>query len=88
MRARDSGSSWLSVLPIKCHHFDLFSQQYRDALPLRYRKLLLNLSRVCDGCGALFSVEHALDCRVGGLVTRRYNEVRDAIGDLAAVAKG
>ena len=33
-----------------------------------------------------FSVEHTLDCRVGGLVTRRHNEVRDAIEDLATLA--
>jgi len=72
--ARDSDSSWLSVLHMESHHFDLSSQQFRDA---RYRKPLLNPS-VCDGCGALYSVEHVLDCRVGGLVTRRHNEVRDA----------
>jgi len=39
VRARDSGSSWLSVLPIECHHFDLSSPQFRDALALRYWKL-------------------------------------------------
>ena len=32
-----------------------------------------------------FSIEHALDCRFGGLVTRRHNEVRDALGDLASL---
>ena len=26
---------------------------------------------------------HALDCRKGGLVIRRRNEIRDALGDLA-----
>ena len=29
---------------------------------------------------------HALDCRVGGLVGQRHNEVRDAIGNLASLA--
>ena len=41
VHARDSGSSWLSVLPI-----DLPSQQFSDALALRYWKLLLNLPSV------------------------------------------
>ena len=39
----------------------------------------------CDGCGAATSLEHALDCKKGGLVTQRLNEVRDVIGDLASV---
>ena len=45
----------------------------------------MSLPSVCDGCGAPFSVEHALDCRFGGLVSRRHNEVRDAFGDLASL---
>ena len=39
----------------------------------------------CDGCGAATSLEHALDCKKGGLVTQCHNEVRDVIGDLASV---
>ena len=40
----------------------------------------------CDGCGAIFSVSLALDCHSGGLVTQRHNKVRNALGDLAALA--
>ena len=39
----------------------------------------------CDGCGSAFSLSHALDCCRGGLVIQRHNEVRDALGDLAAL---
>ena len=39
----------------------------------------------CDGCGAAFSYEHALDCKKGGLITRRHNEVRDTLGDLSSI---
>ena len=81
-------SSWLSVVPLESHHFDLSPQEFRDALALRYRKPLLDLPPFCDGCGAPFTVEHSLDCRVGGLVGRRHNEVRDAVGDLASLAWG
>ena len=31
-------------------------------------------------------MSHALSCRKGRLVTQRHNEVRDAFGDLAALA--
>ena len=31
-------------------------------------------------------MEHALDCRIGGLVIQRHNEIRDALGDLASIA--
>ena len=42
------------------------------------------------GCGDNFSIEHALDCRFGGLVGREshHNEVRDAISDLASLIWG
>ena len=86
LRAKDGNiSSWLSVLPLARSQFDLSAQEFRDGLALRYRKPLLSLPSVCDGCGAPFSVDHALDCRFGGLVTRRHNEVRDAFGDLASL---
>ena len=81
-RARDSYSTWLSVLPLQSHHF---AQEFRNALALCYRKPLLNLPAFCDGCGSSFSVEHALDCLVGGLVGQRHNEVQDAVCDLATL---
>ena len=36
--------------------------------------------------GDPFDLSHALSCRKGGLVTQHHNEVRDAFGDLAALA--
>ena len=31
-------------------------------------------------------MEHALDCRIGGLVIQQHNEIRDALRDLASIA--
>ena len=67
LRAKGSNiSSWLSVLPLARSQFDLSAQEFRDGLALRYKKPLLSLPSVCDGCGAPFSIEHAVDCRFGG----------------------
>jgi len=63
----------------------LSAQEFCDGLALRYKKPLLSLPSVYDGCGASFSIEHALDCCFGGLVSHRRNEVRDAFGDLASL---
>ena len=41
---------------------------------------------LCDGCGSQFSTGHALECRKGGLVIHRHNEIKDALGDLASFA--
>ena len=67
---------------------DLSAQEFRDALALRYKKTLTRMPRCCDGCGGEFSIEHALDCRYGGLIVHCHNEVRDAIGDLASLVWG
>lgn len=88
-RARDAKiSSWLNVLPVAKHHFDLSSSEFRDALALRYKKPLLHIPLNCDGCGSPFDLSHALSCRNGGLVIQRHNEIRDTLGDLAALAWG
>ena len=61
LRAKDEKiSSWLNVIPVAKHHFDLSAQEFRDALALRYKKTLLCVPSTCDGCGAPFDLSHAL----------------------------
>ena len=79
-------SAWLTVIPMAYHHFDLSATEFRDSLALRYHRPLLRLPALCDGCGSQFSTGHALDCRKGGLVIQRHNEIRDALGDLTSIA--
>jgi len=70
---------------LESSQFDLSVQESRNGLALCYRKPLLCLPVACDGCGVPFSIEHALDCHYGGLISRRHNEVCDAFGDLASL---
>jgi len=89
LRAKDNDLSvWLSVLPTEKDNFDLTPQEFRDALAIRYRKPLLNVPAFCDGCGAPSTLDHFLTCLKGGLIVQRHNEIRDAVGDLAAMVWG
>ena len=48
----------------------------------RYGKNPPALQAWCDGCGGNFDVKHALDCKKGGLVYQRHNEMKDKNIDL------
>ena len=62
------------------------AQEWYDALFLRYGLDPPDLPTHCDGCKARFTISHALDCKKGGLVTARHNELRDRVADLAGKA--
>eukprot|EP00978_Attheya_sp_CCMP212_P034103 scaffold141308_cov53-Attheya_sp.AAC.1 len=65
----------------------LSSDEFRDGLAIRYGYELLNLPEKCDGCGAKFSVGHALvQCKTGGLVNMRHNMVKDELSYLSDIA--
>ena len=79
-------SSWLTVLPVAKHHFDLTPQEFRHDRVICYKKPLLGIPSKCDWCGSSSDLSHALFCCTGGLVTQRHNEVRDAFADLSGMA--
>ena len=85
LRLQQSLSCWLNVLPIQRDNFNLSAVEFRDSLCLRYMKPLLNLPATCDGCGALFTTSHSLDCKKGGLIIQRHNEIRDLLFDLVSL---
>ena len=65
---------------------ELGVQEGRDNLFLRYGLEHPDLPTYCDGCEARFIISHAIDCKKGGLVTARHNELRDGVADLASKA--
>jgi hypothetical protein len=68
---------WLSVIPDHLYGNSLSAEEFRDNLQLRCNLLLLNMSQLCNGCGAPMTVEHTLCCKVGGLVHIRHDDVAD-----------
>jgi hypothetical protein len=89
MRAKEGNTgAWLTVMPLARSGNVLSATEFRDGLALRYALPLQRMPESCDGCGARMDIQHALGCMKGGLVTRRHNEVRDEIADLAQMAYG
>ena len=78
--------AWLKVQPSTVNGIELGAQEWSDALFLRYGIDTPDPPTYCDGCNAKLKISHALNCKRGGLVTARQNELRDRVADLAGKA--
>jgi hypothetical protein len=67
-------SNWVTARPLHDHSTVLHKGEFRDAIYLRYGWDPLNLPEKC-GCGAAFTVTHAMQCMVGGYRGVLHNEV-------------
>ncbi len=80
--ANETGvSSWLTVLPIKAHGFNLHKGAYRDCLCLRYGWNPTSLPSTCV-CGSPFTIDHAMNCPNGGFPSIRHDGIRDLTAKL------
>ena len=77
---------WMSVLPSNGNGTELGVQEWRYSLLLSYGIDPPYLLEHCDGCGAAFGICHALDCKKGGLISARHNDLCDGVADLASKA--
>ena len=77
---------WITCRPNVEDHIDLTPAEFRDNMAIRYGYEPPKIDPHCDGCGAQNSLEHALNCKTGGLVIRRHDEVVDVLCDLSAKA--
>ena len=74
-------SNWLTTLPIRARGFSLNGQEFTDALALRYGWLFDGLPQQCT-CGSAFDSNHGMNCKTGGFVAIRHDEVRDLTAQL------
>jgi hypothetical protein len=68
--------AWLSALPLQALSYTLNKQEFRDAICLRYGWRIPNTPAYC-ACGSKNSVDHTLNCKRGGYVNMRHNNIRD-----------
>ena len=68
--------AWLSALPLQALSYTLNKQEFRDAVCLRYSWRIPNTPAYC-ACGSKNSVDHTLNCKRGGYVNMRHNNIRD-----------
>ena len=71
-----SAGAWLSALPLQSMGYVLNKQEFRDGLCLRYGWKIPNTPSFC-ACKTKNSVDHTLNCKRGGYVTMRHNNIRD-----------
>ena len=75
-QARDKGaSSWLTVNPNYRQDMVLNKSEFQDALRIRYGLRLENLPSTCV-CGTKFDLEDALQCKKGGFISQRHDEIK------------
>lgn len=74
-------SSWLTATPLFDHDTVLHKGDFVDAIYMRYGWTLPELPLMCP-CQTAFSLQHALDCKLGGFRTRQHNEIRDVIAQV------
>ena len=81
-----AAGAWLLVFPNRLNGTGLLADEWRDNVRLRYNHSPLDMPNACDGCGAKMTVEHALLCKMGGLVHIRHDDVADEWRHLCATA--
>ena len=82
MTASERGASaWLTALPLKSLGYSLNKREFRDAIRIRYGWEIPDLPKTCV-CGTRNNIEHTLDCKRGGYVSLRHNDLRDTEAQL------
>lgn len=80
--------AWLAALPRRMNGTEMCNLEFCNAMQLCYNFCPLGLEQVCKGCSGKFLVEHAMSCKLGGLVSRRHKAVKQEFIHLGKLAFG
>ena len=78
--------AWLTLHPSTVNGTEWCAQEWCDSLFMQYGIDPPDLPKYCDGYNTKFTICHALNCKMGGLVMARHNKLRDRVADLAGKA--
>ena len=73
--------SWLTSTPIQALGYSLNKQEFKDAIHLRYGWRIANTPTHCS-CGIKNTMEHVLNCKVGGFVAMRHDSIKNLDAEL------
>lgn len=85
-RKNASSGCWLNCYPSYRNGTLLSAEEFFDNVRLRFNLAPLNMPQHCDGCGSRMTVEHALQCKKGGLVHIRHDDCAKEFGHLCQLA--
>ncbi|KAL7474262.1 hypothetical protein ACHAW6_001506 [Cyclotella cf. meneghiniana] len=78
--------AWLTTIPDRFGGTELSKTEWHDNVSIRYGWRPLALPDRCDGCGEGFTVEHGLNCKKGGLVSIRHDDVHNEWARLCSLS--
>ena len=86
LRQGTNMGAWLTVLTSMVNGMNLWYQEWRDDLFLRYKIDPPDPPLHCDGCNAKISIRYYLDCKKVSLITTRHNKICVGVSDLSGKA--
>eukprot|EP00957_Ditylum_brightwellii_P052669 3993002-Ditylum_brightwellii.AAC.1 len=84
-RAGKAMNNWLTVVLRTANNLVLNKEEFRVQVLMRYLITPDSLPTIC-ACGKCHTLNHALQCKIGGLIGGRHDEARDDLGCVATQA--
>ena len=74
--------AWITVVPDLLNGTTNSTEEFRENIWIRFGLQPKGLRQTCNGCGRKLTVDHALQCKKGSIITIFHNDVSDGWGAL------